>query len=220
LVLAERWKALDFTSPASEFCRSLQPFMPYLSANAAFRQAVAEIEGVDHHMLVSAEDRKQPMAYLAKHQTTDFTNRYDSDKAIMDVFGAKSPSDDVLYGVPMLKLRAQERFATGKVGNLSSWQAQGSWLAALLVEELEASPWADRLGVRAVLATSGDKESLQQLAAVQEAEHRDLQRKTAADAAAGARQKATFAQQMAQRFQRMRLRKRDGQNSAVMPRPI
>jgi len=153
-VLAERWKSIDFTSPASAYCRSLKPFMPYLSANAAFRQAVRDLSQ-GKHLIRGAEDLKEPMAYLARHQTTDFTNRYDSDKAIQDIFGAMSPSDAVLNGVTMLKLRSQERFASSKVGNLSSMAEQGSYLAQYLVDELVASPWASRLGVKAELATAG-----------------------------------------------------------------
>ena len=156
-VLSERWRQADWTSPASKFCRSLSPFMPYLSSNAAFRQAVHEMPGVAY-TIMDAEVENGPMGYLAKHQTTDFTNRYDSVSAINEIFN-ESSSTGKLSGVPMLKLRAQERFATHRVSNLLDWAAKGSYLANIMVDELAHSPWSRSLGVQDSLATAGESDT-------------------------------------------------------------
>ena len=150
---------------------------------------------------MDAETSDGPMGYLARHRTTDFTERYDSVSAISQLFNEAS-GNGMLRGVPILKLRAQERFATHKVSNLSDWAAKGSYLAKIMVDELKLSPWSGTLGVQASLAIAGTRD----IPAI------SLQ---AADASAPWLRRSQRFQQLQQQQQRQR--RKGGEPQAIVP---
>ena len=132
-VKAARQASGDSSSPASVFCRSLKPMLPYLTVYAALVEARLA-RPTERVLLHSSEAPGGPMFYAARYPTTGFYHRFDEANATRDALRARSKDTVELRGVPFLKLRSGARKALAEDWGtqLTAYAQSGGLLAKLL----------------------------------------------------------------------------------------